>query len=84
MMHQSPLSQSFGKLYSLVAAEELPKKRKSVGAGGSPNKARRKNEMNSQTTSFYTHDGSSFDNRIFRCLVISPAGRAIRDFRSIP
>jgi Fungal protein kinase len=27
---------------------------------------------------------SSFDNRIFRCLVISPAGRAIRDFRSIP
>ena len=31
-----------------------------------------------------SNDKSSFDNRIFRCLVISPAGLAIRDFRSIP
>jgi len=92
---QSLLSQSFGQLPGLGTAGEPPKKRKSVDAGGSPSKrsrsnsqspdkAKRKNEVYSQTTSLYTHDESSFDNRIFRCLVISPAGRAIRDFRSIP
>ncbi|KAL9130813.1 MAG: hypothetical protein Q9175_006929 [Cornicularia normoerica] len=91
---QSLLSQSFG-LYGLGTTGELPKKRKSVDAGGSPskrsrsnsqgpNKAKRDKEVNSQTTSLYTHDDSSFDNRIFCCLVISPAGRALRDFRSIP
>jgi 5-carboxymethyl-2-hydroxymuconate isomerase len=92
---QSLLSQSFGQLYGLSTAGELPKKRKSVDAGGSPSKrsrsnsqspdkAKREKEVNSQTTSLYTHDDSLFDNRIFRCLVISPAGRAIREFRSIP
>ncbi len=91
---QSLLSQSFG-LYGLGTTGELPKKRKSVNAGGSPSKrsrsnsqspdkAKRDKEVNSQTTSLYTHDDSSFDNRIFCCLVISPAGRALRDFRSIP
>ncbi len=84
---QSLLSQSFGQLYGLGTAGELPKKRKSVDSGGSPSKrsrsnsqspdkAKREKEVNSQTTSLYTHDDSSFDNRIFRCLVISPAGRA--------
>ena len=91
---QSLLSQSFG-LYDLGTTGELPKKRKSVDAGGSPSKRSRSNsqspdkaerdkEVKSQTTSPYTHDDSSFDNRIFCCLVISPAGRALRDFRSIP
>ncbi|KAL2043513.1 hypothetical protein N7G274_003820 [Stereocaulon virgatum] len=92
---QSPLSQSFGPLDDLSIAIESPKKRKSMDTGGSPSKrsrsnsqnpdkAKRKNETNSQTTSLYAHDDTSFDNRIFRCLVISPAGRALRDFRSIP
>ena len=78
---------------------ELPKKRKSVSTRESPskrsrsysqsyNKAKQENEVASTVeysqTSLYTYDESSFDNRIFRCLVISPAGRAIRDFRSIP
>ena len=96
---QSPLSQSFGPLYSLSTARDSSKKRKSVDAGGSPSKrsrsnsqspdkAKRENEVtdtveDSQTTSLYACDESLFDNRIFRCLVISPAGRAIRDFRSI-
>ena len=35
-----------------------------------------------QTASLYGPNESSFDNRIFRCLVISPAGRGIRDFQS--
>ncbi|KAL9125176.1 MAG: hypothetical protein Q9217_005580 [Psora testacea] len=91
---QSLLSQSFGQLYGPSSARELPKKRKSTDAGGSPSKrsrsnsqspdkAKRESETNSETTSLYTHDDSSFDNRIFGCLVISPGGRAIRDFRSI-
>ena len=91
---QSLLSQSFGQRFSLGTAEEPPKKRKSVDVGGSSSKRSKSNsqsadkagrdkEINSQTTSLYTHDDSSFDNRIFGCLVISPAGRAIRDFRSI-
>ncbi|KAI4196202.1 MAG: hypothetical protein LQ350_006695 [Teloschistes chrysophthalmus] len=92
---QSLLSQSFAQRFGPGIAGEPPKKRKSVDAGGSPSKrsrfnnqspdkAKRKAELNSQTTSLYTHDNSSFDNRIFGCLVISPGGRAIRDFRSIP
>ncbi|KAL8788263.1 MAG: hypothetical protein Q9213_001783 [Squamulea squamosa] len=92
---QSLLSQSFSQHFALGAAGELPKKRKSVDAGESPSKrsrsnsqspdkAKRDREVNSQTTSLYTHDNSSFDNRIFGCLVISPGGRAIRDFQSIP
>ncbi|MCJ1425542.1 hypothetical protein MMC29_003442 [Sticta canariensis] len=92
---QSLLSQSFGQRFSLGTAGEPPKKRKSVDAGGSsfkrsrsnsqsPDKVKRDKKITSQTTSLYTHDDSSFDNRIFGCLVISPAGRAIRDFRSIP
>ena len=92
---QSLLSQSFGQLYSLATAGELPKKRKSVDAVGSPSKrsrsnsqspdkAKRDKEVNSQTTGLDTRDDSSFDNRILRCLIISPAGRALRDFESIP
>ena len=90
---QSLLSQSFGTLDDLSIAGESPKKRKSMDTGGSPSKrsrsnsqnpdkAKRKNETNSQTTSLYAHDDTSLDNRIFRCLVISPAGRALGDFES--
>ena len=92
---QSLLPQSFGQICSLGTAGDLPKKRKSVDAGGSPSKrsrsnsqspdkAKRDKEVSSQTTSLYTHDDSSFNNRTLRCLIISPAGQALRDFRSIP
>ena len=76
---QSLLSQSFGQTCSLGTTGDLPKKRKSVDARGSSSK---KSRSNSQMTSLYTHDDNSFDNRIFRCLVISPAGRALRNFQS--
>lgn len=90
---QSLLSQSFGTLDDLSIAREPPKKRKSMDTGWSPSKrsrsnsqnpdkAKRKNETNSQTTSLYARDDTSFENRISRCLVISPAGRALRDFES--
>ncbi|KAA6409210.1 MAG: hypothetical protein FRX48_06763 [Lasallia pustulata] len=96
---QSLLSQPFGQLHGLSIVRESPKKRKSVDAGGSrskrsrsnsqsPDKAKPENELAYTVehcqTNLYAHDESSFDNRIFRCLVISPAGRAIRNFRSIP
>ena len=92
---QSLLPRSFGQICSLGAAGDSPKKRKSVDAGGSPSKrsrsnsqspdkAGRKTEASSQTTSLYTHDDGSFQNRNFSCSVISPAGRALRDFESIP
>ncbi|KAL2057847.1 hypothetical protein ABVK25_001464 [Lepraria finkii] len=77
---------------------ESSKKRKSVDARGSQSKRSRSysqshgkakqergvaSTVEYSQTSLYTHDESSFDNRIFRCLVISPAGRATRNFRSI-
>lgn len=91
----SLLSQSYGQQFSLGTAIKPPTKRKSVDAGGSSTKRSKSNshssnrvkldhETNSQTTSLYTHNDSSFDNHIFSCPVISPAGRTIRDFRSIP
>lgn len=95
LQSQSLLSQSFGQRFSLGTAGEPPKKQKSIDAGGSPSKksrsnnqsldkAKRDKEINSQTTSFYIHDDNSFNNHIFGCLVISLAGHAIRNFRSIP
>lgn len=75
-------------------AEKLSKKQKSVDAekslfkrskfnSQSSDKIKREKKINSQTTSLYIYNNSSFDNRIFRCLIISPADRAIREFRSI-
>ena len=51
-------------------------------------KAKQENEMtyaveDTQTTSLFADNNNPFDNRIFRCLVISPAGESIRDFKSI-
>ena len=91
---QSFLSQSFDQRFSLNTAEKSSKKRKSVDVEESSfkkskfnsqnaDKIKRNKKINNQTTSFYIHDDSSFDNRIFDCLMISSAGRAIRDFWSI-
>ena len=38
---------------------------------------------NTQASSFCDPSDRSFDNRVFGCLIISPAGRAIKDFYSI-
>jgi Fungal protein kinase len=98
---QSLLRQSFSQLHGLSIAEDSPRKRKSMDAGGRPSKRSRSNSQRSdknqqednevvypveekRTTSLYAHDKNSFDNRIFCCLVISPPGRGLRDFRSIP
>jgi len=96
---QALLHRSFSQLRGLSTAGGSPKKRKSVDVGGRPSKRSRSNSQRSdkakqerevtnsvedtQTTSLYVPNESSFDNRVFRCLVISPAGRGIRDFQSI-
>lgn len=36
-----------------------------------------------QTTSLYVFNESSFDNRVFRCLIISSTSQRIHDFQSI-
>ncbi|KAL9099679.1 MAG: hypothetical protein Q9163_004853 [Psora crenata] len=92
---QSLLSQSFGYLSGPGTIVDPLKKRKSIYGGGRPSKrsrsnkqstdqSRRKIEVNSQTISLYTHNNSPFENRIFSCSVVSPAGRALCDFRLIP
>ncbi|MCJ1422598.1 hypothetical protein MMC29_000478 [Sticta canariensis] len=88
---QSFLSKSFKHLGRL-GATELPRKRKSVDAGGStskrsrsnsqsPDKAGWRNEASGKTMSLYTRDDGSFENCNFSCSVISPAGRGLRDFQ---
>ncbi len=96
---QALLHRSFSQLRGLSTAGGSPEKRKSVDVGGRPSKRSRSNSQRSdkakqerevtnsvedtQTTSLYAPNESSFDNRVFRCLVISPAGRGVRDFLSI-
>ncbi|MCJ1387127.1 hypothetical protein MMC17_010256 [Xylographa soralifera] len=67
------------------------RKRKSDDNGEKPSKRSRSDSQRSNVQQGYevlqafkdTHD-ESFDNRVFGCLVIWPAGRAIKDFHSIP
>ncbi len=37
-----------------------------------------------EQVSLYASNNGSFENRLFGCLVISPAGRALEEFKSIP
>lgn len=92
---QQSASQSFTKLRGL-SIKEGPQKRKSVDAGGRLSKKSRSNSQKPslskeesqaiygveevQTTSLFAEKDGPFDNRILRCLVISPAGWAISGF----
>lgn len=62
--------------------EESPSKRLKFNSQN-PDKAKQNKKVNSQTTSFYTHDNSLFNNCTFSCLVILPSSCIICDFRSI-
>ncbi|KAF2458841.1 serine/threonine-protein kinase Sgk2 [Lineolata rhizophorae] len=90
------LSRSFSGVQGLSIAEDPSKKRKSdVGQG--PSKRPRSNSQTSsqhpnevtydvdeaQGTSLLAPNNGAYDNRIFRCLVISPAGRAIHKYESL-
>ncbi|EFQ97876.1 FunK1 protein kinase [Nannizzia gypsea CBS 118893] len=94
----SPLSQSSSHLHGSSTTESQPRKRKSGDVGRKQSKQSRtsslksnklKNEVTydveeAQSTSLFTagKDGP-YDNRIFRCLVVSPAGRALHRFKKI-
>ena len=89
---QSLLSRSFSQLRGLGKQESInaagrPLKRSKLN-NQNPNLIKENNEVayaveTAQPTSLNVSQGILFDNRIFRCLVISPAGRGIRNFRSI-
>ncbi|KAL8747174.1 MAG: hypothetical protein Q9190_000914 [Brigantiaea leucoxantha] len=87
------LFSSVQSLSPLHIAKQPLKKRKTMDFGESPpkrsrlnsqspNEATQKNEPKSRTTSLFAYDDTSYDNRIFRCLVISPAGHALHDIGS--
>lgn len=93
----SVLSRSFSELRGPSIADRLSKKRQSVELGGGLSKRSRSNSQRlrqgqnevtydveePQGTSLTTSNNALYDNRIFRCLVISPAGRAIHNYHSI-
>ena len=95
----SLLIRSFSQIQGLGNAEGSGRKRKSVDAGTGSSKRSRSNSLrteqskqenevtyaveDTQTTSLFSENKNVFDNRIFRCLVISPAGKSICDFQSI-
>jgi len=90
------LSGSFSELRGLSVTERPSRKRKPADAGRASSKRSRSNSQRSsqhlnevtydveeaQGTSPVALDNGPYDNRVFRCLVISPAGRAIHDYQS--
>ena len=90
------LSGSSSELHDLSIAQSPSRKRKSVAAGRRPSKRSRSNRAMSsryqngviydveeaQGTSLLIPNSDTYDNRIFSCLIISPAGRAIHNFES--
>ncbi len=95
---QTLLHRSFSQLRELSIVNDSSKKRKSVNVEEKSFKRSRFNNQRSdkikqkrevtnfvkdtQTTSLYALNESSFDNRVFHCLIISLTSREIRDFQS--
>ncbi|KJZ68312.1 hypothetical protein HIM_12297 [Hirsutella minnesotensis 3608] len=91
------LSRSYSELHGLSIAGRPLRKRKSVDVGGKPSKRSRSNSQKSsqgqnevtydveeaQGTSLLAPHKEPYDNRVFRCLVISPAGRAIHKYKKL-
>ncbi|MCJ1360430.1 MAG: hypothetical protein MMC33_010435 [Icmadophila ericetorum] len=95
---QSQLARSFGPFQHFSITDGPSKKRKSTDSQNTISKRSRsssqKSKLNHQPestqpvkdagdTSLYDSGDEAFDNRIFGCLAITPAGRAIIDFTSI-
>ncbi len=94
---QVTLSRSFGAFQSLGISQSSLGKRKSIDRGSREAKRSRSNSQTSKLREEYeanhhTQDedpikknarSEGYKNRIFSCLVISPAGRAIKEFRSV-
>jgi hypothetical protein len=71
-------------------SQRLSRKRKLVDVSQKSNMAKQESRLacaedTQKTSLFASNSEGTFDNRIFRCLVVSPAGRAIHDFdRNVP
>ncbi|KJZ70353.1 hypothetical protein HIM_10244 [Hirsutella minnesotensis 3608] len=90
------LSRSFSELHSFSIADKPVRKRKSVDVVQKPSKRSRSNSQRSsqgqnevtydveetQGTSLLAPNNGPHDNRVFRCLVVSPAGRAIHKYET--
>ncbi|KJZ69251.1 hypothetical protein HIM_11354 [Hirsutella minnesotensis 3608] len=91
------LPRSYSELHGLSIADRPLRKRKSVDVGRKPSKRSRSNSQRSsqgqkevtydveeaQGTSLLAPNNGPYDDRVFRCLVISPAGRAIHKYEKI-
>ena len=95
---QSQISRSFGAFQHFSITDGASKKRKSTELENKQTKRSRSSSQKSKlnleheamqpvkdagTTSLYDSGKEEFDNRLLGCLVITPAGRAISDFKSI-
>ena len=94
---QTQLSQSFGPMQNL-SISKTPSKRKRPGDERGSQKRSRSNSQRSKLSqqyeaaqtsgepavSLYESDDSKYSNRIFGCLVIAPAGRALSEFTQRP
>ncbi|EFR01293.1 FunK1 protein kinase [Nannizzia gypsea CBS 118893] len=91
-------SRSVSDFHSLTIAEssaERPKKRKSIHTGPISKRSKPNSQQSApqdevsydveeaQGTSLLAPSNSPYDNRIFRCLVIFPAGRPIHKYKSL-
>ncbi|KAF2459673.1 hypothetical protein BDY21DRAFT_338901 [Lineolata rhizophorae] len=92
----SAVTRPTSKLHGLSIADRLSRKRKSSDLSRKPSKRSRTSSQKlsqpqrevtydveePQGTSLLAPNNGPYDNRVFRCLVISPAGRAIYTFES--
>ncbi|KAA6408373.1 MAG: serine threonine- kinase Sgk2 [Lasallia pustulata] len=96
---QPPPSHSFSQFHGLSIASKGHSKGKSTDCSSHPSKRSRSNSQLAETeqaengvsypvqepqgTSLVQQDQAPYDNRIFRVLAISPAGRSISQFKSV-
>ncbi|SLM34963.1 serine threonine-protein kinase sgk2 [Lasallia pustulata] len=96
---QPPPSHSFSQFHGLSIASKGHSKGKSTDCSSHPSKRSRSNSQLAETeqaengvsypvqepqgTSLVQQDQAPYDNRIFRVLTISPAGRSISQFKSV-
>ncbi|KAH7038964.1 FunK1 protein kinase [Macrophomina phaseolina] len=89
----SAVSRSFSEPHGPSIADRPSRKRKSVDVGREPSKRSKSNSQRSsqgqnevtydveaQGTSLLAPNNGPYDNRVFRCLVISPTGQAIHKY----
>ena len=96
-LSQTQLGQSFAPLQKLSISKTSSKRKRSVDERGSQKRSRsdsQKSKLSQQyeatqtssepAISLYESDNGKYSNRIFGCLAIAPAGRALSEFTQRP